>query len=272
MNKETTVFSTTLSTTTLSIRISTDGFCFCTYDPQQPESVRYNHYECDASLTLAANFDAAWEGCGFSEQQFAATQVIIATTEFTTIPGEYDKKENYETFFVSCFDVQNREVKVLSNRMTALNMTVLFAVDEELYRRVCETGNVSFYSTASILLGFIARYPREEERYMLACYHGSKSWLIAMDGERPVLMNSFDVEDINDQLFYLLSIISELGLSQETDALLLSGDAAADAMQMAVARFVRNVEHINPRELFRSNLLNKIENIPFDLQALILCE
>jgi hypothetical protein len=39
-----------------------------------------------------------------------------------------------------------------------------------------------------------------------------------------------------------------------------------------VSRFVRNVERVNPRELFRSNLLNKIENIPFDLQALILCE
>ncbi len=271
MNKETTVFSTT-SSTTLSIRISTDGFCFCTYDPQVPESVRYNYYECDTSLTLAANFDAAWEESGLSGQQFAATQVIIATTEFTALPGEYDKKEDYEKFFASCFDIQNREVKVLANKMTAQNMTVLFAVDEELYRRVCETGNVNFYSTASILLGFLVRYPREEERYMLACYHGSKSWLIAMEGERPVLMNSFDAENTDDQLFYLLSIISELGLSQESDTLFLCGDSASDAMQMAVARFVRNVERANPREQFRSNLLNKIENIPFDLQALILCE
>ena len=267
MNKETTAFSTTLS-----IRISTDGFCFCTYDPSRPESVRYSHYECDASQTLAANFGAAWEKCGLAGQQFASTQVIVATTEFTVVPGEYDRKEDYGQLFGCCFDMGNREVKVLANRMSAQDMTVLFAVDEELYSRVCETGNVCFYSTASILLGFLSRYPRSEERYMLACYHGTKSFLVAMDGERPALMNSLGAESADDHLFYLLSILSELGFSQESDALLLCGDAAADAMQMAVSRFVRNVERVNPRELFRSNLLNKIENIPFDLQVLILCE
>jgi hypothetical protein len=267
MNKDTTLLSTTLS-----IRISTDGFCFCTYDSQQPESVRYNYYECDSSLTLALNFDEAWKGSGLAGMQFNTVQVIVATTEFTTVPGEYDRKEDYEQLFGSCFDIRDRRLKVLANKMSAQDMAVLFAVDEELYRRVCEIGNVSFYSTASILLGFLARYPRSEERYMLACYHGTNSYLIAMEGERPVLMNSFGAENIDDQLFYLLSILSELGQSQETDALLLCGDRSADAVHMAVSRFVRNVERVNPRELFRSNLLNKIENIPFDLQALILCE
>ena len=82
MNKDTTLLSTTLS-----IRISTDGFCFCTYDSQRPESVRYNYYECDSSLTLAVNFDEAWGSCGFAGQQFDSVQVIVATTEFTTEIG-----------------------------------------------------------------------------------------------------------------------------------------------------------------------------------------
>ena len=30
--------------------------------------------------------------------------VIVATTEITTAPGKYDRKEDYEQLFGSCFD------------------------------------------------------------------------------------------------------------------------------------------------------------------------
>ena len=63
-----------------------------------------------------------------------------------------------------------------------------------------------------------------------------------------------------------------MGLSQEEESLLLCGDTSADKLQMLAQKFIRNIRNVNSRELFRPNLLNKIENIPFDLQALILCE
>ena len=123
-----------------------------------------------------------------------------------------------------------------------------------------------------ILLGFLARNPRNKERYMLACYTGNKSTLIAMEGERPTLINGFATDEIHNQLFYLLSIWNELHLEQEDDTLVLCGDNTADKLHGEAKNFIRNIERINARELFMPNLLNKIENTPFDLQALILCE
>ena len=267
MNKETTQLSYTLS-----IRISTDGFCFCTYSPHDPESVRYTHYECDSRQTLVANFDTAWEASGLAAQRYSKIQVIVATSDFTTIPSEYDDKEKHEALYNSCFPARSTNEKILSNRLDSHSLVILFGMEHELYNRICEIGEVSFYSPVSILLGFLARNPRDKERYMLACYTGNRSTLIAMEGERPTLINAFATDEIHNQLFYLLSIWNELHFEQEDDTLVLCGDNTADKLHGEAKNFIRNIERINARELFMPNLLNKIENTPFDLQALILCE
>ena len=151
-------------------------------------------------------------------------------------------------------------------------MTVLFAIDEELHERLCKIGEITYYSPVSIILGFLTRYPREEKKHLTAYLHGGKSLLIAMEEGRPMLMNGFASEETEDQLYYLLCIWNELKFSQLEDTLLLCGDTHADALEMVAKNFIRNIKRVNPREEFRSNLLNKIENTPFDLQTLLLCE
>lgn len=267
MNKETTQLSPTLS-----IRISTDGFCFCTYLPQNPDSVKYSYHECDETTSLSANFETAWEESGLGTQKYNNIQVIVSTTEFTTIPSDYDNSDEHQTIYNSCFPASEKSLKILSNKLSTYNLTVLFATDEELHERLCEIGEINYYSPVSIILGFLARYPRNEKRHLTAYFHNGKSLLVAMDEERPILINGFCGEKTEDQLYYLLCVWNELKFSQSEDTLLLCGDTLADAMEMSAKNFIRNIKRINPREQFHSNLLNKIENIPFDLQTLLLCE
>ncbi len=267
MNKETTQLSPTLS-----IRISTDGFCFCTYLPQQPDSVKYSYHECDKATSLNANFEAAWEESGLGTQKYNNIQVIVSSAEFTTVPSNYDSCEDYTTIYNSCFPSSDKNLKILSNRLSTHNLTVLFAIDEEFHERICEIGEVNYYSPVSIILGYLTRYPREEKKLLTSYLHNGKSLLIAMENDRPILINGFTSENIEDQLYYLLCIWNELEFSQLEDTLLLCGDTHADAMEMSAKNFIRNIKRINPREQFQSNLLNKIENIPFDLQTLLLCE
>ena len=267
MNEETTQLSPTLS-----IRISTDGFCFCTYLPQLPESVKYIHYECDRQKSLESNFDTAWEKHELGKGEYANLQVIAATNRFTAVPSGSIEKEEYPTIYRSCFPDTAEDAKILSNNLSAQNITILFSIPQGLHERLCEIGEVYYYSPASILSGFITRYKPQENRYLVANLHNETMLLMGMEEETPTLMNYFCSESIDDRLYYLLCIWNELGLSQEEEPLLLCGDTAADNMQTAAKNFIRNIKLINPRELFQPSLLNKLENIPFDLQALILCE
>lgn len=258
---------------TLSIRVSTDGFCFSCYSADEPESLQYFYSNSDNDISLTANFEKAWNDCPLSRQkQFAKVQVIIETGDFGILPAEYDVAEDYDNYYYSCFPHLRGISKVVYNRMNAQGITVLFAVDSTLYERLRRIGDITFYTPVSILLGYVARYRQEAERYLLAYFHNKKSLLLSIDNNRLQLANSFASREPHDQLFYLLSIWNEQNLSQTEDMLVLCGNRTVEELTPLISQFIRRHKRINPNEEFRSTLLNKIKDIPFDLQALILCE
>lgn len=263
----------TYSDKTLSIRISTDGFCFCIYTATLPDSLQYYHYEVDRDITLVSNFEKACKECPFiAEKRFEHINAIIANGDFTTLPAEYDKPEDYSKIFRCCFPQCNDNIEIIANRLTAQNITILFSVEKSLYNRLNELGNVSYYTPPGILMGYIARKPFEAPKYLLAYLQKGKSLLFAIADGKLQLTNSFASRDINDQAYYILSIWKEQELSQTNDTLYLCGDNTVEEISPMLSRFIQNRKRINPNSEFRPNLLNKIKEIPFDLQALLLCE
>jgi hypothetical protein len=259
--------------TTLSIRISTDGFCFCSYTASSPDTLRYHHYQTDCNIPLAANFDAAWSKCPFAGQErYKEVKVILATDSYTVLPAEYDNTEEHGTLYRSCFPDTPKENRIIANSLTAQGATILFSIDEVLYNRLRQIGDISIYASASILLGFIARKQPDERSYMLAFFHKGKTHMLAMNGSTLQLANSFASEHTHDQAFYLLSIWKEQGFSQTEDTLYLCGDKRVEELHTFISRFIKSRKRINPSERFQPSLLNRIKEIPFDLQALILCE
>ena len=257
---------------TLSIRISTDGFCFCSYTASEPDTIQYRFYEADSTITLAANFERAWEECPFANNNYDEVSVIVATSEFTTIPSEHDRKEDYDAMYRLCFPQTAATAYIASNHLTAQRVTILFSIDNALHKRLCDIGRVTYLTPTSILLGFIARRPIDSNKYMLAYFHKGKSLLLSIKEDKPTLINSFRSESMHDQAFYLLSIWKEQSLSQTDDELYMCGDKSVEEVSTIIGQFIRHCKRINPNSLFRPNLLNKIKDIPFDLQALLLCE
>ncbi len=258
---------------TLSIRISTDGFCFCSYTASEPDTIQLRFYETDSTVTLAANFEQAWQECPFANNNsYEDVSVIIATSDFTTIPAEHDKKEEHRALYNLCFPQTPETAYIASNRLTAQGITVLFAIENTLHKKLCKIGRITYFSPTSILLGFLARNPMESNRYMLAYFHRGKSLLLSIEGDKPTLINSFKSDNIHDQAFYLLSIWKEQALSQTDDTLFLCGDKSVEEISTIIGQFIRRTKRLNPNSLFRPNLLNKVKDIPFDLQALLLCE
>lgn len=263
----------TYTNKTLSIRISTNGFCFCCYTATSPDDVQYHEYRADSSITLTANFENACNECQFiKENTFHEIKIIVATNDFTTIPFAYDAPDKYTDFYRSCFPHTPNDRIIIANKLTAQSITLLFPIEESLYACLNKLGDVSYYTPASIILGFLAKKPFKYDRYLLAYFQEGKSLLFSIAENKLQLANSFNSSDIHDQAYYLLSIWKEQGLSQIEDKLLLCGDYSVEDIAHILQRFIQHHERINPHKLFQPHLLNKIENIPFDLQALLLCE
>lgn len=257
---------------TLSIRISTNGFCFCIYSAADPDSVQYHFHPADKGSSLYANLCRAIEDCPLPLDEAADIKAIIATNSFTTLPTEYDDRRNHKIYYRCCFPKADTNVEIIANRLTAHNLTVLFPVEKNIYNRLAQMGNVSYYTPASILPGYITSKPLGDGKYMLAYYGEEGSLLLSINNGKVELINSFDTTDNQNQLYYLLAIWKAQGLSQTDDTLYLCGNKRVEELSTAISQFIRHRERINPGELFTPNLLNRIGNIPFDLQALLLCE
>ena len=258
---------------TLSIRISTDGFCFCSYTPSLPESLKYFFHKTEKGLTLAANLQKGIEMCPFiSQDERYEVKVVVETEEFTTVPIEYDDRQDYKTFHRLCFPKNDARVEMVANRLNVIGLTVLFPVEKSLYERLQQLGDISYYSTIGILSGLLSSKPVDDDKYMLAYFQGNLSFFISMQDGKMRLANAFRCDDGHDCIYYLLSIWKEQGLSQEEDALYLCGDKGVEQNMMAIGRFIKRCKRLNASEMFPLTLLNKMEGIPFDLQSLILCE
>ncbi len=257
---------------TLSIRISTDGFCFCTYTGGNPDSVQYHFHKADNDSTLYANLCKAIDKCPLDLDGVTDIKAIIVSGDFTTIPAEYDNKNNHKIFYRSCFPKADTNVEIVANRLTAQNITVLFPVEKNIYNHLASMGNVSYYTPASILLGYIARQQFDSEKFMLAYYMNEGALLISINSGKVELMNFFTTDNNHNQLYYLLAIWKAQGLSQSDDKLILCGNKRVEELSVIISQFIRNRVRINPSELFAPNLLNRIGDTPFDIQALLLCE
>ena len=235
--------------------------------------MQYHFYSTDENTSLASNLRRAVDECPLIEKgSNYDVKAIWETDEFTTLPSEYDIKEDYKTYYRFCFPRCDRNVEIMSNRMNAQGETVIFAVDTNISEILQEHGEVCFYTPMSILLGYISRKPFPEERYLLAYLQGEMSIFISVNKGATQLYNVFKSEETHNTLFYLLSIWKEQGLSQTDDMLYLCGDSSVEEISLMTGKFIKKMKRINPNKEFASNLLNKIDNIPFDLQALILCE
>lgn len=154
----------------------------------------------------------------------------------------------------------------------AQGVTILFPVDLELYKRLCEIGNVNYFTPASIILGFITNNQFNENNFIMTyCQEKCSITLSTLNGKLHNI-SSYISEYPQDHIFYILSIWNELGFSQTEDILYLCGDKSVEEITPMLSQFIRRHERINPTQLFRPHLLNKIKDIPFDLQTLLLCE
>ena len=256
---------------TLSIRVSTNGFCFCSYIPSQENSLQYHFFTPSPENSLTVNLKRAVEECPFDVTD-CDIKAIIETDEYTALPAEYDNRQDYKSYYRYCFPKSNSNVEIVSNRLNAHNITILFPVEKAVYEFLQKLGEITFYTPISILAGYLTHTPLPEERYMLAYMNNSHMLLLSINNGNIATSNIFKSENKENSLFYLLSIWKEQGLSQTEDTLYICGDSDIEEFGPECSRFIKEIKRLNPTSLFSPNLLTKLKEIPFDLQALLLCE
>lgn len=260
---------------TLSIRLSTDGFSFSVYNPLEECDFYFQTYPVNTQQSMAANVKAFLAQTEELKYTYRQTNILIHTSRYTSVPLELFEDEQMETIFYQNFRKQNNEI-ILCNVLGKSNLVVLFPIDKLTHLFLSEQfPNARFFSTISPQIEYLtSRSKLGNSNKLYANIHTSSMDVFALDKGRLQLANSYAVNNAGDCAYYLLNIWKQLAYDQEHDELHLTGDNIAYRQQLPeqLKPYLRRIFIINPQADFNTSHTARIEDIPFDIQSLLICE
>lgn len=247
---------------TLSIRLSTDGFCFSIFNPLDSEAPSFIFdRQVDESLSLTANLKQTFRELEWLHRPFHHVNVLIADKRYTLIPLEFFEDEQAEMVFYHNHPKRENET-VQYNILRKDNTVVLFGMDKSAYSFLHEQyPNAKFYSQSGTLIEHFATKSRLGNcRKMYVHLRKETADIYSFERGHLLFANSFDCKETADRVYYLLYIWKQLGLEQERDELHLTGNLRdKETLLSELRKFIRQVFVMNPAN-----------NI--DMQAITLCE
>lgn len=260
---------------TLSIRLSTDGFCFSVHNPQVAGEYAYQPYRIDPLKTMIANLKAAIEETHMLKHTYKAVNIILADVSYTLIPKEYYAEQYEEEFYRQNIASSSANDIVLHNIIGDEQIILLFAVDKQLHKFLtAQYPKAKIYAATAPLIQFgVERSYTTGKKYSLLNLRKRSIDFMCYENATPLFINTFHYRDMSDALFYLLNCWTMLGLSQTDDILHISGHSRnSKALIRDLEKFIQHIHIVRPAEEFHSTELARTGELPFDLQTLIACE
>ncbi len=259
---------------TLSIRLSADGFSFSIYNPLTDNDFCFVAYPVNASYSMAANLKEMLAETDALKYPYKRINVLYDTPRFTPVPLELFEDEQMDTLFYHNFPKESNEI-VLCNILGKSNVVILFAIDKHVHQLLAEHfPNARFFSAVSPLTEYFAQKSRlGNSRKVYAHSRERLLEVFCYDKGKLLLINSFPCKQTADRVYYLLYIWQQLTYNQERDELHLTGKLAdKEELLKELRSYLRQVFIVHPKAEFNRSEISKIEEIPFDMQTLLLCE
>lgn len=256
----------------MSIRLQADGLFLACYPIQQVESVffRYQPFEPNQSYTEQVKdcfFKYSWLSYPFKK-----TTILSSTPINTIIPNSFYDLSRKEQLLQSVF---NKQVShVISENLDFLNGTLLFSMDDELFRFLSRSFNAPLFSfsSSSLLKYVVSKNEKKDSSTLYVQDYGDFVQLIAIKNKEISFFNSFMTSHIHDVMYVTMNAWKYLNLNEEQDRIRLIGNNKfVDSLQMLIENYIKDVRKIQiPQEYLL--LTEQAVNVPADLIFHLLCE
>ncbi len=256
----------------MSIRLRSGGLSFSAYNPSVNESFFYRDIEFDRTKPYVSSLKECFFENDFLTWFYKQVNVVCATSRYTLVPAAvFQEKQRAELL---AFTFSSPEGRCLDNELKDEQAELVFGMDEEVYEFCARSlVNPRFVHHVSPLLSLWKKQSRTRLHRQLYVVLHRRGMDVACYAQGNLLfVNSFEYEHTDDILYYILYVWKQVGMDQQKDQLLLSGDAG---LQNSITNTLRNyLRNIDPQEIPSEAYLMGSEMLqaPLDLIALSLCE
>lgn len=260
---------------TLSIRIHTDGFCFCERLAEESSTVvlHWLWHPLDPVQSFAVNMSRFLTEHDLTSDKYKQIEIINAIGRYTLLPGDLYHEGEESTLFKYNQRPAPESEKLFTEPWKNPGATLIYSLNKQAAELLArQFPQAAYRSHLSLLYAYCEKEAKEEENLVTLYLHEKKADIMAFAKGKLTYLNSFASKESGDTAYYLLSVWKMLNMSQEDTPLLLAGDETEiGKMLEGIKDFVTNLRPANLPRSFNDIPSSRGRRMPFDLQ-LLLCE
>ena len=252
---------------TVSIRLWSGGLSFAGHIPSEKDSFFYTATEIDRTKPYIQAIKDIFFAHPFFSYAYKQTYIICANRQYTLIPANIFLEQQKEQLMSFVFS--SPEGKTLYESLDELDSKILFGIQPKVYDFFSRALlNPTFTHAITPLLNqwrnkSVIQYPK----LLFAALHEDTMHAACFYRENLLFINSFQVDDTADMLYYILYIWKQTGMDQQTDKLiLLANNGINQTLKETLQSYLLQIEHVQPR------LSDTGLEVPPDIIALFSCE
>lgn len=258
---------------TLSIRLSSGGFCFSLYDNNQEGGNLTLPYKVNPVSSMMGNvkelldYMTPIETCSLRR-----VNVIVDTPKVTFVPFSIFDEEDKKDLFSMCFPLQSGD-DVIHSILGSAGCVSLFALNGHVRRFIdSKFENVSYNCTAGILAGHFSGIAFGISSNSMFVYVEDETvGVYCFKGAELLFANVFECGSDSDRTYFIMNAWQNLKLSQLDDRLYLVSDKVdLKGLKNMLSLYVSNLYDVE-REAGMKNLrASGSVDMPFDVESLVL--
>jgi hypothetical protein len=257
---------------TLTFCICRDQFSFSLYNPMDDGSCFYKELDENKQADAFSGFKDTFFENDFFLLPFRKVRILNNTAVFTYIPDimYQDKhKKDYLDFLFS--EVKG---KILSQSLPTTGITILHLLHEEIYNFFVRIyTNPEFIHHSAPLIAYFRELSNPvNAKQMIVNRNGNGIDIFCFSQGALLQGNHFPCNQIQDAIYYILFVWKQLQFDQKKDFLHLAGNS--DSKKELSESLKPHIHNILPVNIVPETHFDQAEmqNIPFELAALSLCE
>lgn len=261
---------------TLSMRLGSEQFAFSIFNPLDEQPLTYILKDVDKNISLPANMKQMFRNNSFLNHPYFKVNVIMDTKRYSMVPFELFEDEAADTlFYCNVPKAEEDTEEVMYNILSKANTVVLFGMDKLIEQLLAdEYSNLRFFAHTSPLIEYFATKSLIGNSKKLYAYIKTDAVdIFCYDHGHLLLTNTFLCKSSADILYYILYVWKQLEYEQDRDELHLVGKIAdKEKLTSRLKQFVKQIYFVNPKSEMGTASDTNLNEIPFDLQTLYLCE
>lgn len=258
----------------LSIRLSTDGFSFSIYDPTTGNDVYFRTFPINTQRSMAANVKSFLAATEELKQKYRQINILVHSPRYTIVPLDIFEDESMDYIFYQNVRERRNEI-VLCNVLSNSSSVIIFSLDKLTHVFLSEQfPGARFFSSVSPQIEHLTlRSKTGSEKKLYTNINRGSIDIIGFDKGKLQIVNTYSSPSSNDINYFILNIWQQLGFDQEKDELYITGlDEIRKEIMPYLKKYIKNLYGINPLSELKDSETKETDNIPFDIQSLILCE